>query len=341
MYIIIPAYEPDQRLVNLVATIRQELSDVSVIVVNDGSDITYQHVYDKTVTLGATLLSHSYNKGKGAALKTAFSYLLEKGAADEDEYLVTIDSDGQHLVSDMLKVADAVNEKQSTLVLGSRAFVGQVPARSRFGNLVTAKLFGLVTGQAIGDTQTGLRAMSTRLLPWLLGLSGDRFEYEFHMLLEAKKSGVLIEEVPIETIYLNSNESSHFRPIRDSLRIYAPFITFLGTALTATLLDALALIILMTLTNNLLLSVVVARVMSAGTQWFLNANLVFRNTRSHPMQTLSRYVVLVLVMLACHYLLIKSLIGIGLGLLLAKIVTETILFMISYRFQDRFVFASC
>ena len=68
--------------------------------------------------------------------------------------------------------------------------------------------------------------MSTDLVPWLLNLDGNRFEYEFNMLLEAKKSGHQISEVPIETVYLEENKSSHFRPIRDSIRIYSPFLKF-------------------------------------------------------------------------------------------------------------------
>lgn len=83
-------------------------------------------------------------------------------------------------------MAKATEENPSHLVLGARAFVGKVPARSRFGNKVTAGLFRLVTGQKVTDTQTGLRGMSTDLIPWLLNLDGNRFEYEFNMLLEAK-----------------------------------------------------------------------------------------------------------------------------------------------------------
>ena len=86
---------------------------------------------------------------------------------------------------------------------------------------MTAGLFRLVTGQKVTDTQTGLRGMSTDLIPWLLNLDGNRFEYEFNMLLEGKKSGHQISEVPIETVYLEENESSHFLPIRDSISIYS------------------------------------------------------------------------------------------------------------------------
>lgn len=338
MKIIIPAYEPNHRLVEVVEGIVRDLPSSEVIVIDDGSGDDYKSYYDHAEQLGETLLRHSHNRGKGAALKTAFDYLLNNGCADQEDYLVTIDSDGQHLVSDMIKVAEAARGKHSHLILGSRSFVGEVPLRSRFGNIVTARLFRLVTGENISDTQTGLRAMSTRLLPWLLSLSGDRFEYEFNMLLEAKTSSILIEEVPIETIYIEENESSHFRPIHDSIRIYAPFLKFSSTAIIAAVIDASLLFILMNLTGHLLFSVVVARVLSATAQCCLNASLVFKSRTSKTFRVGIRYTLLVIILLICNYFLIQSLLGIGIGLVIAKLLTETFLFIVSYRVQKNMIF---
>lgn len=325
MYIIIPAYEPDKRLIQVVQDITIKLPKARIIVVNDGSGPGYNDYYDETAFIGATVLTHPINKGKGAALKTAFAHIQEEVV-------------GQHLIKDIIRVAKATEENPSHLVLGARAFVGKVPARSRFGNKVTAGLFRLVTGQKVTDTQTGLRGMSTDLIPWLLNLDGNRFEYEFNMLLEAKKSGHQISEVPIETVYLEENKSSHFRPIRDSIRIYSPFLKFSGTAVLASVIDATALFVLFALTKNLLLSVVLARVISASSQCLLNANVVF-NPTSSLFRSSVRYFMLVLVLLACNYFLLSSLVAIGLGLVLAKLVTETLLFLVSYRVQHNVVFA--
>ena len=157
-------------------------------------------------------------------------------------------------------------------------------------------------------------------------------------LYEAKKSGHQISEVPIETVYLEENKSSHFRPIRDSIRIYSPFLKFSGTAVLASVIDATALFVLFALTKNLLLSVVLARVISASSQCFLNANVVF-NPTSSLFRSSVRYFMLVLVLLACNYFLLSSLVAIGLGLVVAKLVTETLLFLVSYRVQHNVVFA--
>ena len=162
-------------------------------------------------------------------------------------------------------MAKATEENPSHLVLGARAFVGKVPARSRFGNKVTAGLFRLVTGQKVTDTQTGLRGMSTDLIPWLLNLDGNRFEYEFNMLLEAKKSGHQISEVPIETVYLEENKVRTFGPFVIP-SVFTALLKFSGTAVLASVIDATALFVLFALTKNLLLSVVLARVISASSQ---------------------------------------------------------------------------
>ncbi|MFC3928064.1 GtrA family protein [Streptococcus caprae] len=336
MYIIIPSYEPDQRLIKLIQDITNKISDASMLVINDGSGVGYDTYFHEAERLGATVLTHEINKGKGAALKTAFTYIQDHGEADN--YMVTVDSDGQHLIKDIVRVARVGQTQADKIVLGARAFVGKVPARSKFGNKVTAGLFGLVTGEKITDTQTGLRGLSASMIPWLLTLEGDRFEYEFNMLLEAHNAGYGLSEVPIETVYLEENKSSHFRPIQDSIRIYAPFLKFSGTAMTAALVDAILLFVFMAITKNLLVSVVLARVLSAALQCFLNANLVFKKTDT-PLKSIIRYAMLVVVILTCNYLLIQGLVNVGIGLVIAKLITEISLFILSYRVQKTVVFA--
>lgn len=334
MFIIIPAYEPDHKLVAIVTAIHQEL-DAHVVVIDDGSGLRYSNCFKTVAAMGATVLTHPTNRGKGAALKTGFAFIRDM--AEQETAIVTADSDGQHLVADMAKVAQRVAANPSQIVLGARAFVGKVPLRSRFGNKITAGLFRLVTGLAVTDTQTGLRGFSSQHLDWLLNLPGDRFEYEFNMLLESKRAGIELVEEPIETVYLNGNKSSHFRPVRDSLRIYAPFVSFMASSGAAALLEIGLLLVLTSLTQNLLLSVILARLASASFQYLINAKLVF-NQEKTGLASLSRYGLVVLIILACNALLLQTFVSLGLGLLLAKICTEIILFLLSYRLQQNLVF---
>ncbi|MBM7636259.1 glycosyltransferase [Streptococcus saliviloxodontae] len=335
MYIIIPSYEPDHRLVQVVTDIRRALPQANIILVNDGSGASYHYYFKQCAQLGVHLLEHPQNLGKGAALKTAFAFI--KDHKSQSTPIITVDSDGQHLIKDIIKVAEVSQKHPRQIILGSRSFVGKVPARSRFGNKTTALLFKLVTGQGISDTQTGLRAVSTDLLDWLLQLKGDRFEYEFNMLLEANKAGYPILEVPIETVYLEENKSSHFRPIADSIRIYSPFLKFSSSAIIAAIIDVTFLFLLMSISNNLLLSVIIARLLSASSQCLLNAKLVF-NTKQTIFRSFLKYSLLASILLACNYVMIQSLLNIGLGIVISKFLTESILFLISYRVQHKVVF---
>lgn len=128
------------------------------------------------ILAGAEVLTHPVNRGKGAALRTGFAHIR---AHHPGEPVVCADSDGQHTLLDILRVAAAIDDEVD-MVLGVRRFTGRVPLRSRVGNLFTAGLFALVTGHWIADTQTGLRGYPHRQLDWLADVPGDRFEYELN-----------------------------------------------------------------------------------------------------------------------------------------------------------------
>ena len=230
MIVLVPAYEPDQRLVALVHRLHQEAPELKVLVVDDGSGPAYSQVFHAARAAGAVVVHHDVNRGKGRALKTGFRYAAELWPHED---LVCADCDGQHTSEDILRVADKVAESRTAMVLGARQFTGPVPSRSRVGNSITRRLFFLTTGISLSDTQTGLRAYPAEMLDWLCGVDGDRFEYELELLLRARSAGHQIVEVPIATVYLDGNSSSHFRPLQDSVRVYAPMIRFAASSATA------------------------------------------------------------------------------------------------------------
>ena len=207
-----------------------------VIVVNDGSATSCLPVFQVVAAWGkVTVLHHEVNLGKGAALKSGIRHFLE--AAVPGEVLVTADADGQHLVEDILAVAHRALEAPDALVLGSRAFSGEVPLRSRFGNGLTRTVFRLLLGQWLMDTQTGLRAIPSSLLADLLLLRSVRYEFELEMLVRAVRRRVALVQVPIQTVYLDGNQDSHFNPLLDSVRIYAVFVRCLSVAGVTVVLD--------------------------------------------------------------------------------------------------------
>lgn len=349
MLILIPAYRPDERLVRLTDALRRADPSHEIVVVDDGSGPRFRPVFD---TLGphVHVLRHDLNRGKGAALRTGFAWARDERPGSG---IVTADADGQHLVRDILAVARRLDATDGdTIVLGCRGFSGDVPVRSRLGNAAARAVFAAASRQRVSDTQTGLRGLPARAVPFLLGLPGDRFDYELRMLLDAGRHGFRLDEVPIETVYLEQNRSSHFRPVIDSLRVARPFIRFALSSLLAFAIDAIALWALVAATGSLLVGVVGARILSASVNFVVNRSVVFRR---HPKSEggasgrradaprrvradALRYAGLALILLATNYAYLETLTAHGVPLLVAKVVTESVLFVVSFQVQRRLVF---
>jgi len=217
--ILIPAYKPDDRLHALVTEL---LAHFEVVVVDDGSGSAFTPIFD-ALPDRVVLLRHPANMGKGAALKTGINAIAHRFP---NQAVITADSDGQHTTNDILKLAQAMQAQPEALVLGCRQFTKDIPLRSRFGNLMTKALFRPIVGFRVSDTQTGLRGLPAAHLQALAQLPGNRYEYEFNMLLWTKITHVPIVEIPIQTIYIDNNSSSHFHVIRDSSRIYRCLLRF-------------------------------------------------------------------------------------------------------------------
>lgn len=216
--IIIPAWQPENVLVDVVSELVQRGFE-RIVVVDDGSGPEFAPVFQSLLLFPqVALLRHQTNRGKGSALKTGFRFLLVTPANLGG--VVTADADGQHRPEDIEHVARALLQNGTAWVLGSRRFPKGIPSRSRFGNELTRRIFRVLTGCVISDTQTGLRGLPIGLLQELIALPGGRYEYEMRMLAHLCRSGTRMVEVPIATVYLHQNRGSHFKPLRDSARIY-------------------------------------------------------------------------------------------------------------------------
>ena len=213
--LVIPVCDPDEdRFPTLVRRLRADFAHI--VVVDDGSARGRAAFDDVRGDVDAVLI-HENNRGKGAALRTAFAWVREN--LPRMVGVVTVDGDGQHDPEDVRRVAEELaREPNGGLVLGVRSFAGDVPFRSRLGNFWTRGLFHLITGLSVSDTQTGLRGIPAALLPRLLAIPGDRYEYEIRMLADARHHPAPPREVSVRTIYLDGNASSHYRPLRDTFR---------------------------------------------------------------------------------------------------------------------------
>jgi glycosyltransferase involved in cell wall biosynthesis len=214
--VVIPAYQPDERLVELAEALA-DAGFAAIIVVNDGSSHKHEEVFKRVSAIAsAIVLGHAANCGQGSAVKTGLKYTLD--CMPHLSGVVTADADGQHAPADVVRVAKALSG--NTPVLGTRRFDGEVPLRSRFGNLLTRYVFWLLSGVMITDTQSGLRGIPRTLIPAVLRVGANQYEFAVALLALFCRIEARPVEVPIATIYLDGNRSSHFKPMRDAVRIY-------------------------------------------------------------------------------------------------------------------------
>ena len=349
MIILIPAYKPDQSLVRLARALRAQDPAAEILVIDDGSGSAYAPIFTELRIDGVTVQTHPANRGKGAALRTGIAWAK---ANRPGEVIVTADADGQHLPRDIFRVGvrteTAAAAGQRSIILGVRTKPDpnageegtKVPLRSKIGNSTTVGFFALATGARVADTQTGLRGFTPQILDWLLQIPGDKYEYEFSMLLRATRADVELVQVPIVKVYEPGNPTSHFRPLQDSALIYAPLLAFLASSfLTGFLVDAIALFVLVGMGAPLLAAVVGARVISALTNFTVN-RIIMHDGGSRPStsSSLVRYATLAVGILAANAALMEALTGLGASLLVAKILTELILIPVSFAVQRRWVF---
>jgi glycosyltransferase involved in cell wall biosynthesis len=308
----------------------------AILLVDDGSPASDKELFGSLAQFARVhLLRHAVNLGKGRALKTGINYFLTvlPGFAG----LVTADADGQHSVRDIVRIAQALLSTPDRPVLGCRSFAGEVPLRSRFGNSVTRILFYFVSGQKIGDTQTGLRGFPIALLPGLVTLQGERYEYEMTVLASLCRQGNVPLEVPISTIYIDNNRSSHFNPVRDSMRIYFVLLRFYASSLISAGIDFAGFSLTFLLTRNVLASIVVGRLSSLA-NFLLNRRYVFRS-KGKIRVALGRYYLLALVVAIVSYGLITGLTSYwGWNVFATKVIVDTLLSLATFSIQRTLVF---
>lgn len=347
--ILIPSLEPDERLSAYAAALLEK-GFTRLVIVDDGSSAQYQPIFDRLAAMkGITVLHHDVNRGKGAGLKTGYAY-IQKHMPDISG-VITADSDGQHTVEDCWQLAQALCQGKDELYLGSRDFSqSNVPPKSRFGNRTTSLVFKLLYGKWLPDTQTGLRAFPAHRLDFMQQVPGERFEYEMNVLIACARANMPMVPIAIETIYENENVGTHFHPIRDSYRIYkvilGNFIKFMGASITSFLIDNSVFTLLdqlffnNTFLGRIAVSAILARCVSAPCNFLMNRNLVFK-VKNNPGKTALRYAVLCVGILLCSSGALELLSGLGMPKVLdtlAKIVIDTLLYLVSYQVQDKWVF---
>jgi len=334
--IVIPCYQPSPEFLSYVKELSENFSNI--LVVNDGSDHSCTEIFN-SVAQYAHVITHEVNLGKGAALKTAIKHLSSQ---EDVTGMITVDADGQHLIKDVLNLTKHSLETPNYFMLGVRDFDNDIPLKSKFGNKLTLLILSAIYGLKLADSQTGLRYIPKRLFEELTTLKGNKYEYELQMLLLLNKNKEAIIQVPISTVYIENNASSHFRPLHDSFRIYSVFFQFGISSIVCFALDIFIFSLMLVLSaGNILVSTFVARVASGVANFTLNRNYVFSSKKSGG---LIKESVGYLVLWASLILLSSSLVDTISSnfseqyILPIKIIVDLLLFILSFHIQKWFIF---
>lgn len=358
--VLIPSYKPDGKLAPYIQSLR-DAGLGKIVIVDDGSGEDYCALFEAIPQDDVVhILHYMPNQGKGVALKRGMAYLWEHCA--QCNYIITADSDGQHTTEDVLRMSESLHHNGEGLLLGSRDFSqSHVPFKSRMGNRITSVVFMVLYGKWVSDTQTGLRGFARPLLPRMMEIRGERYEYEMNVLIACAASKLNIRSLNIETVYENNNEGSHFRAVRDSMRIYgvifSGFFRFMGASIICFGVDyGLYLLLnnffksyapeleyefpllIIKILARIALATILARLVSGVLNFFLNKKFVF-GSRDRLSHTFPRYLcVFLLIMLLSAGLTSSLHLWTGWSENAVKAPVDIALFFLSYELQQKWVF---
>jgi glycosyltransferase involved in cell wall biosynthesis len=332
---LIPSYQPTVLFCELLEEIRQS-DPAQIVVVDDGSGPACRELFERASRVpGTTVLTNAVNLGKGAALKHGMNHILVNHP--DCVGVVTADADGQHAVTDILKVANALQAGPAEVTFGCRDFKRDVPFRSKIGNVVSRYVYRFVVGLNLSDTQTGLRGIPRRLMELSLGIRSNRYEFETEQIIAAKTAGFKFTEVPIQTVYIDDNSGSHFNPILDSFRIYFVLLRYALSSVATALSDFIVFYILTANGIALLSANMSARGVALWLQFVLLKKYVFKSKAGLPI--FAAYVAYVFfsgylsaamqAQFAGHF--IDS-------ALLAKVVVESVIWIFNFMFLRDIIF---
>lgn len=349
MALVIPSYNPDDRLYATVKSL-SELEAERIVIVNDGSNPVYNGLFDEVAKIdGVTLLRHDENRGKGAALKTAMRYCLE--TIEGLRGVITVDGDGHHRSDDVVACAQKL-QASGQVILGQRGRKDRtLSKRGRFGNRLTSFAIDFVCDFDIPDPLTGLRGIPTRYLPTFLATKGEAYNFETNMILDMKRHEIPFRTFPITGEYFADGSKSHYRPVRDTVKIVGELLRFFGQQfkyLGSSLVCYMAEYILFRLFLGYLpeigvtFSNYISRLLAGSANFLINKNIVFCMKRN-SVRTILRYVfvVFLVLLISTELIVLINLIFHTEENTVAKFIkipVDVLMFFFSYYLQKKWVF---
>ncbi len=335
---VIPAYNPDEHLLEVVKNIQNE-SDNKIFIIDDGSKAETQYIFQKLQedknNTNVIFIQHAINLGKGAALKTIFNHILT--TYPEIEGVVTLDSDGQHSIPDCMRVLNELEKNQDAFVLGYRTFSKDIPLKSYVGNNISKFIYKILLGRNFKDTQTGLRGISKSFMKTCLKIKSNRFEFETEQLAISSQQNINIIEIPIKTIYIEENKASSFRPLVDSFKIYFVLFRYGLSSIITAIVDFIVFMIALSFGANVLVANMFARTASIGVQFTLLDKYVF-HTKAKVWNFIffALYVYIMGIVSAMTQISLVE--HLTISVITSKIIVEGILFFVNFAVLRLYIF---
>ena len=335
IFIIIPAFNPGKIISEVVNKTRHYCQNL--ILIDDGCDAQNKLILSELEQLPeVTLLTHQVNKGKGFAIHIGIEYALKNQA----KTIIMLDSDGQHRPEELAKFLQFAQSKPFDLVIGVRTEIDKMPLRSKIGNIFMAKVFSVLYGQKLKDTQSGYRMLSAKFAQLFLdNVDAGRYETEMQMLMFAAKSKIHIDQIPIETRYFDGNSNSKFRPLADSLRVLGSFAKYSGVGFASFLLDYSVFVFLSSYVGIYFLTAhLSSRIISGSFNFAANRKYVFNHKHSLA-KSIGKYLIAVALSLSLSSVLLYLFVDVvHIKTAVAKIFAEASTFLLNYFILKHFVF---
>ncbi|CZF79800.1 Undecaprenyl-phosphate mannosyltransferase [Grimontia celer] len=336
--ILIPAYEPNESLISLLEGITGEFSSSSIpmVIVNDGSEKevslkTFNTIRERFPNI--VILTHESNMGKGAAIKTGIRFALES----HYEFVITVDADGQHEAHDVKRLYQYSKYHCQKLIIGTRRFSGDIPLRSKFGNLLTRTLFNFIHSTNIEDTQSGLRYIPHSCFSMILEIKANRYELEQEVLNVCARKKIIAPPLYIDTIYEEGNPSSHFNKIRDSFLIYFVLFRAVLSGVLIAILDVIVFAIIFSQTKDADISVYLTRFLMTLLYYILLRSFVF-NYKGRQFSAFIKLVTLIILNSLIVAYVLERMEPHSESTNLVYISVNILLFIINFLVQKAFIF---
>lgn len=325
MVILIPVYNPRERIINYVKKLKEKNYDV--IVINDGSDENYHAVFERMV-YDCKIINYPHFKGKGYALKKGYQYVKEH-LKDKKGILILENEYDLNLIDQM---SQSITEDASKFY-----FVHHQ------GKKILSQLFSLIYNQKFINVDSELFGFSTSYLDEMLEV--DENCYEVQALIDQVQNQHDIEEIKVKKL---SQEAFHQKN-KTSQIIYVIFlhlIRFVSSSIISSIIDVLLAWILLDVLKiwmtsdfwRIALASLIARVISTIVNYVVNKKYVFKG-KTNNRQTAIRFLILtvIITILSTLFVYVASIFNI-MSEKLAKPVGDLLLFLLSYSAQTKWVF---